>query len=287
MLEKLLLKKASLKILIPTDLSTPQSIVPTLSQLMKKVSMEVTLMHVSPQSWQMFQLKNDHPDNTIPHKLLKLANKLPKGKKKHQLFLCQGAVVDEIIHTSKRLKTDLIVFDEEKEAKTYSNETSTIARQVIRYSNKSVLICKKNKLSKILCAVDGSRSSHKALISAIQLCKLFSCKLIILQVLHQYDFDRRGLEEHVIRKFEEEFKQKCVKKMRAVIKNLDTHLLKSVKNYYIKGTPASTILDIAKDEKIDLIVMGAKGHSLLHDIFIGSTVERTLPFTPCSLLIVR
>jgi nucleotide-binding universal stress UspA family protein len=51
--------------------------------------------------------------------------------------------------------------------------------------------------------------------------------------------------------------------------------------------PASTILELAEDGKFDLIVMGAKGHGLVDNIFLGSTVEKVMPFSTCSLLIVR
>lgn len=106
-------------------------------------------------------------------------------------------------------------------------------------------------------------------------------------MLPKIDFNPSGLDEHIVRKFEIEFKQKCIKQIDKFLKRFDLDSLKGTKKVYMIGSPASTILMMAENKKCDLVVMGAKGTSLLHDIFVGSTVERVMPFTPCSLLIVR
>jgi nucleotide-binding universal stress UspA family protein len=288
MLEKKLSSKTPLKILIPTDLSLPpHSIIATLSRITKMISFEVNLLHVVPPFWQrLFKSDNEVKESTTL-KLLNWGVKLPKGKKPCQIFLAEGNIAKEIASKAKQLNIDLICFEEKKIANIYSNETSAITQQVVRYSNKSVWICKNTKFTSILCAVDGSRSSQNALNSAIQLCKLFSCKLTILNVLPKIDFNPSGLDEHIVRKLEIDFNKKCIKEIDTFLKRFDLDALKGTKIISMIGSPASTILMMAENKNFDLIVMGAKGNNLLHDIFVGSTVEKVMPFTPCSLLIVR
>lgn len=43
----------------------------------------------------------------------------------------------------------------------------------------------------------------------------------------------------------------------------------------------------ARDGNYDLIVMGHKGHSRLHEYLVGSTTDRVAHLAPCSVLIVR
>jgi nucleotide-binding universal stress UspA family protein len=47
------------------------------------------------------------------------------------------------------------------------------------------------------------------------------------------------------------------------------------------------ICDFAKQNAVDLIVMGAEGHSPVKDMLIGSTAERVARHAPCSVLLVR
>lgn len=49
----------------------------------------------------------------------------------------------------------------------------------------------------------------------------------------------------------------------------------------------SVIAEHAKATKSDLIVLGTRGRSNLRDMFLGSTAERTLELSPCSVWAVR
>lgn len=289
MLEKKLANKSALKILIPTDFIQPlRSVISILGHLGKKLSLDVALIHVTPFPWRT-QL-NDNPklvEMKISQRLGVWASKLFKSKKKYKTFIGEGNIADEICSKAEKFKADLILFEEEKSKNIYTRGTGTIAQQIVRYSNKSVFICKSTKLSSVLCAVDGSKSSGKALNSAIQICKLLSGKLIILHALPKIDYNPSGLDEHIIRKFDIEFKNNCVKKMDKFLSRFNLASLKTVNKIYTRNTPATSILEIAEDKKINLIVLGAKGHSLMHNLFVGSTVEKVMPFSPCSLLIVR
>lgn len=289
MLEKKFASKSSLKILIPTNfILPPQSVTSILGQLGKKRSLDVALIHVIPSMWRNLLKTNPMLEEMkIYQRLGILASKLPKSKKKYKMFISEGNIADEIISSAKKFKADLILFEEKKSKNIYTRGTSTVAQQIVRYSNKSVFICKSPKLSSVLCAVDGSRSSGNALNVAIQICKLFSSKLIILYALPKIDYNPSGLDEHIVRKLDIEFKKNCINKMDRFLKRFNLNTLKSVNKIYMRNTPASSILEVAEDKNINLIILGAKGHSLMHDLFVGSTVEKVMPFSPCSLLIIR
>ena len=281
-----LFEKNSIKILIPTDLVSPaQMITPALSHLSKKIQLEIGVIHVAPKYWKIPLLRNIESNAPLELSLQHWGKKLPKGDNPISFHLCRGNVAEEIIHLSNKLRTNLILIEENNKVKTYENEPGLLTRQLIRYSNKPVWVCKTKKMSKILCAIDGSKPSKTALTSAIELAKKFSCHLTVLHVFPEVDFNPSGLDEHIVRKFESEFERKCTNKIDRFLQKTDLQSLKRVKKIYHKGLPASIILEMSEKNKIDLIVIGAKGHSLLHDLFVGSTAEKVIPFTPCSLLV--
>jgi nucleotide-binding universal stress UspA family protein len=53
------------------------------------------------------------------------------------------------------------------------------------------------------------------------------------------------------------------------------------------GTPYQNVVDMAKREEVDLIVMGSHGHSGLAHLVLGSTAERVIRLAPCPVLVVK
>jgi universal stress protein A len=53
------------------------------------------------------------------------------------------------------------------------------------------------------------------------------------------------------------------------------------------GTPFQRIVDTARDQKVDLIVMGTHGHTGLAHLFLGSVTEKVVRLAPCPVLVTR
>jgi nucleotide-binding universal stress UspA family protein len=55
----------------------------------------------------------------------------------------------------------------------------------------------------------------------------------------------------------------------------------------VEGIPFQTIVDIAKDKHVDVIVMGTHGRAGLSHILMGSVAEKVVRLAPCSVLVTR
>jgi len=55
----------------------------------------------------------------------------------------------------------------------------------------------------------------------------------------------------------------------------------------VEGLPFQTIIDIAKDKHVDVIVMGTHGRAGLSHILMGSVAEKVVRLAPCSVLVTR
>ena len=60
-----------------------------------------------------------------------------------------------------------------------------------------------------------------------------------------------------------------------------------MQTYALEGDPADTILDVAAEQKADLIAVGARGHTGLRRFMLGSVSSKLAHHTSTSLLIVR
>ena len=60
-----------------------------------------------------------------------------------------------------------------------------------------------------------------------------------------------------------------------------------VETYAREGDPADAILDVAEEQKADLIVVGNKGMTGAKRFLLGSVPNKVSHLAPCSVLIVR
>ena len=60
-----------------------------------------------------------------------------------------------------------------------------------------------------------------------------------------------------------------------------------LETHVVAGHPVRDIVDLARDLKADLLVVGASGHSALYDRMIGSRADRIVHLAPCPVLVVR
>jgi nucleotide-binding universal stress UspA family protein len=148
-------------------------------------------------------------------------------------------------------------------------------------------VVRKDKLfEKILVAVDGSKQASSAAQLAARLAKEQGGELVVLHVV-----DRMVIEElgkfmgHTPKALEEELKEQAWALLRS------TEIL--LKKYGVplrlvleEGIPHQQILDTAKEEKVDLIVMGRLGKRGVKKVLMGSAVFRVLEFSTTPVLVV-
>jgi nucleotide-binding universal stress UspA family protein len=61
----------------------------------------------------------------------------------------------------------------------------------------------------------------------------------------------------------------------------------SLKTYVVAGHPVRDIIDLARNLKADLLVIGARGHSAFYERMIGSRADRVVHLAPCPVLVVK
>lgn len=142
---------------------------------------------------------------------------------------------------------------------------------------------------KILFCTDFSENSHWAFTYALNLAKKYKSKLFILHVSPVPNHP----EQLSIYLPPEKVQELMIAEKKELEKELNTHYvrkLKEFKNYKIlfeKGWPFIEIIQIAKKESVNLIVMGTHGRTGLDHILFGSTAENVVQKSPCPVLTIR
>jgi nucleotide-binding universal stress UspA family protein len=137
--------------------------------------------------------------------------------------------------------------------------------------------------SKILQANDGSEHAFHALSLALLIAKQNNSVLHMISV-EEIDYIPEFLEEireesgTAARRF-----HGVLKRAHAMAEAADVQLLTHVAT----GHPVRDVVLLAADLKVDLLVIGATGHSALYERMVGSRADRIVQLAQCPVLAVK
>jgi universal stress protein A len=198
------------------------------------------------------------------------------------LFKEQGIPVDQkilehadpaeiITREAEKGNHDLIVVgysgQEDKEP-----HLGSIAKKTALYAKTSVLVAReKSQISKMLVPVDGSGHSKKVVRYAAVLASKLGADVLLLNV-QEPDLPPKIMKEIGTRILSEAAGQFKGTK-------LDQKL--------VSGDPAKTIVQTAREEDYDLILLGHKGHSTVIRFLLGSVSDHVVQYADRSVLLIR
>lgn len=140
---------------------------------------------------------------------------------------------------------------------------------------------------KILIATDGSASSIRALeqviVSAAWLKEV--PELFLLNV--QWQLAAGNVKLFISQEaINDHYREQGMAELAAAREKLDAAGLSYT--YHISlGTPAEAIIQYAKEQQVDQIVMGTFGQSALSTLLLGSEVTKVLHLTDAPVLLVK
>lgn len=275
-----------LKILFATDFSPNSKIaLDFLKKLESVYQADINLIHVVQSVWKDWLSSGEYKNEAV-QRLKTWQAELSEKQQDKNLMVKYGNPADIILQTANDKKANLVLLGGKKSNNGGRYKTGATVENITRYSDKSVWICKNNTVSKILCGIDGSESSATALKFAMDIARRFSAKLSIISALPDCHCNPLGMTDREVKKCEEKFHKEAIEGLNEFLKQFDFSGI-PLETHFIPGIPANIILDRAEDFDYDLIVVGAKGHSLLHHVLMGSTAEKILRYAPCSLLVIR
>ncbi|SFR50052.1 Nucleotide-binding universal stress protein, UspA family [Marinobacter gudaonensis] len=143
---------------------------------------------------------------------------------------------------------------------------------------------------RILVAVDGSKTSLKALDKAIELQKLTDAEIYIICVYKHHSLFEASLsigrpqEMDIPDKVLSEYAKEVVNHAKELAKE---HGATKLRGFVKGGRPSKVIVKFAQDKEADLIVVGTRGtHSDKDGMILGSVSHRVASHAKCPVLVV-
>ena len=153
---------------------------------------------------------------------------------------------------------------------------------------------------KLLVPVDGSNASIGAVKKALELSKQYNFSIKLISVVAEKNSEYRRHEnawkgvdgsiiaesEELEKQLEKKIKENAERLLNAIISKLDFNGIR-VESDVLLGEPYVKILETAKNDKIDMIVMSNRGFSKIKRFFVGSVTQRVIAEAPCPVLVVN
>jgi nucleotide-binding universal stress UspA family protein len=155
------------------------------------------------------------------------------------------------------------------------------------------------KIKKILCAVDLNDHAKITFRYAMGLAQQYQAKVILLHVIEPLnDIGIAMLETYISQIEVQQLHQQALETVRKNIQQrLDDfyqeesqHISNAAqwfeKILILEGAPAKIIIEQSINNQVDMIVMGTHYHSMIGEIFVGSTMRRVTHLSKIPVLIV-
>ena len=143
-------------------------------------------------------------------------------------------------------------------------------------------------VKKILCPLElWEEKTTKILDYAAMMAKTFGAELILVHVTPTFDeYTRASVVLASATTLEEEILEESEAKMK---KLLNSSKLKDIKatNMLVKGSAAEAILEAAKKQKAEMIVMGTHARGAVGRVLFGSVAEKVVRTSPIPVVTVR
>ena len=127
----------------------------------------------------------------------------------------------------------------------------------------------------ILCPVDFSESTEAAIGVAAELAKTNNAKIILLHVIEK-DEKALSIDDSANRQFRERVRDRILDRNDIEFEHVTRH-----------GDPAEVIIEYAKKNSVNRIVMGTRGVSGLKSMFVGSVAKPVMFGATCPVITVK
>ena len=134
----------------------------------------------------------------------------------------------------------------------------------------------------MLVPVDGSEISERAAAKAIELAQLTNSKLTFLYVANLNPLAINvGLSDSIIQSIKHAGEEILQHAAGMVPNGIEVKCLQET------GSPGVVILETAKIEGCDLIVMGSRGLGVVKGVFLGSVSQYVVEQSVCPVMVVK
>ncbi len=277
------------KILLAEDLvSSAQNLEKIAISLAKTFKSTIVPLHVLPNDIVNPKVKK-LLDETALSRLGKTSETMKtNGVSVEAPLIKYGVAHDQIVMAATSVNANMILVGSGEDKETEKFKLGTTTERIIQNSEKPVLVIKEDdtfNVKTILCPVDFSNPSKRALNNAIIIARRLEAKLLVLSVSEEETSTWFSSKEELDKENAERFEnnKESFAQFLKEFKFMDLEWVKLER----MGNPSQEILNTIVANNVDLLIMGTAGRSGLNRLVMGSVTEKVIREVPCSFLTLK
>ncbi len=241
----------------------------------------------------------------------------------HEIVVSVGSPSDEICRIAMEKEIDLVITATHGKSGIKKLLLGSITEKLIKSIKCPLLVLDTNnhdstslndyemKLQKIMVACDFSPDSKLAFDYGLSLAQEFQAEIYLSHVIKPTEYIELKASDYInvvpanfahwhntdYFEMQKKVTEENRKKIKALRKRLERQLYymlpEDCKNWctphtdVLTGEPYEELVKYAKEQKVDMIVLGIRGHTLWENLLVGSTTDRVIRHAPCPVLAVR
>lgn len=204
-----------------------------------------------------------------------------------------GPPAHEILETAREIGAELIVTGSKGLTGIPAFLLGSVSQNIARHAECSVLVVRgpSERIGSLLVAVDGSTASEHAVERLLALPLPAGTTCTVLHVLEPLSFQWDAyLSESEALSLRARVEQGRIASAEHLVERVADRLRaagRDVTPLVVHGHPAEQLLEVVKERRPDLLVVGARGLNAVSAFLLGSVSARLLRYAPCSVLIAR
>ena len=209
-----------------------------------------------------------------------------------EILVTPGEAAKEIRREAERVPFDLLILGTHGRSGFERLFLGSVTEKVLRSTRVPVLTIPPpvreagSPLYKtILCPLDFSAASIRALEYALSLAQEADARLILLHAIEDVlgHTSAQSLGHLSVADYYQQIELDAVTRLRAVVPD-DARVWAHPEERVVKGRASQEILKIVADEHVDLVVIGVQGKGMVDRLVFGSTTHRVIREAGCPVL---
>lgn len=141
-------------------------------------------------------------------------------------------------------------------------------------------------IQKILVPIDGSDHARKAIEFATDIASKYKAEVHIVHVFSPLD-RAHELDDNLLKEVEKNYQEFAERIIEEAEREVKKKAVESYQSAILRGDPAQKILQFAKGNGIDLIILGSRGAGTADMLMFGSVSHKVCHLSDCTCLTVK
>lgn len=212
----------------------------------------------------------------LHRELRRLAQETLGSNVLHEIVVLEGHPVKTILRHAADRQPNLIVVGSHGRSGIARMRLGSVAENVVQEAAIPTLVAKvlenrqvPARISRVLCPVSFTEHARRCLELSAEVAAAFGAQLLAIHALEQSSADLQGIHEQLCQWVPGEARRRC-------------ELVEVVR----RGNAAEQILQLAREQVVELIVLGAQHRPLLEFTTLGTTTERVMRHADSAVLVL-